>query len=107
MNLDVRIHNLARSRGLRLSQLTKKQIQALAIEAMDLREKAVGAVKRVIAEATLPVSRVSEEEYERRKAICDGCSSYLKDRGCLACGCFDGFETKLNSSVFSCPKRRW
>lgn len=107
MNLDVRIRALAKERGIPLSRLSKVEAQKLALEAMTLSEKVIGAAKVAVAEAVNLSHTVSDAEYNYRLMACDECPYYLKDRGCLACGCMSRFETKLRSSVFSCPKGKW
>ena len=51
-----------------------------------------------------PKVRVSEEEFDRRITICEGCG-YLSGPTCLACGCFA--ELRALKKAAACPYRKW
>lgn len=46
----------------------------------------------------------SEEERERRIAICQGCENFTGNR-CALCGCYLGL--KVASEVEACPIAKW
>lgn len=48
--------------------------------------------------------RVSEDEYERRLAVCKECE-LLNAGTCGACGCY--VELRAVSTVGHCPHKRW
>lgn len=49
---------------------------------------------------------VSEEEYTKRIAICEGCEFFEKNhRRCFRCGCFVDGKAKLSSEI--CPENKW
>lgn len=47
---------------------------------------------------------VSEEEFEERMKICDGCDR-RKGNSCLECGC--NLKGKLSLRVSECPLKKW
>mgnify|MGYP001595889139 FL=1 len=48
----------------------------------------------------------TDEETERRQAICAACPQWNAERGlCTACGCHTAAKTRLASQV--CPKSMW
>ncbi|HIW34439.1 MAG TPA: hypothetical protein IAA29_16810 [Candidatus Paenibacillus intestinavium] len=51
---------------------------------------------------------VSEQEYEKRLSLCNGCEKLLNKQTCLLCGCFVRVSAKYRSK--SCPNlsdRKW
>lgn len=56
------------------------------------------------------LDRASDEEYARRRAICDRCPHHepVSDR-CNLCGCWleGAIFNKLRIGVASCPDKRW
>ena len=48
--------------------------------------------------------RVTEEEYERRLAICRTCDKLLAGT-CGACGCY--VELRAAAKVSRCPRKKW
>lgn len=48
--------------------------------------------------------RVTEENYERRLAVCRECDR-LNAGTCMACGCY--VELRAVAKVSRCPKKKW
>ena len=48
--------------------------------------------------------RVTEEEYERRLAVCRDCDKLLAGT-CGACGCY--VELRATAKVSHCPRKKW
>lgn len=54
--------------------------------------------------ATPEKYRVSQEEYDRRVGICEGCEK-LSGPTCLGCGCF--VELRAIRKDSHCPYKKW
>lgn len=63
---------------------------------MEMIEKYRDAIKQA--------DRVTEEEYERRLAVCRDCDKLLAGT-CGACGCY--VELRAVAKVSHCPRRKW
>lgn len=63
---------------------------------MEMIEKYRDAIKQA--------DRVTEEEYERRLAVCRDCDKLLAGT-CGACGCY--VELRAAAKVSHCPRKKW
>lgn len=63
---------------------------------MEMIEKYRDAIKAV--------DRVTEEEYERRLAVCQDCEKLLTGT-CAACGCY--VELRAVAKISHCPHKKW
>ena len=71
-----------------------------------LREMAEENSKKIAMyrDAIKKADRVSEEEYERRLAVCKSCD-YLNAGTCGACGCY--VELRAIAKAGRCPYKKW
>jgi len=68
-----------------------------------MAKNAAGAIKDA---AFSGFKKVSPEETERRKAICEDCELFNQDsRRCGACGCWIDFKSLLEA--WHCPIKKW
>lgn len=86
-----------------------------------LYEKAVSWAGSKIAQKLADgyeIERVSDEEQQRRIAVCEGCEFFLKNRTCELCLCPMDYKTQLLYNPFNaalgiaqkrveCPKKKW
>lgn len=75
-----------------------------------LKDKLKMAVEsaKIIAENALEGKdlKVSEQEFNQRMAICQGCDRYKKETNqCNECGCFLAIKAKLTG--MKCPLNKW
>lgn len=77
---------------------------------VSLLEKAKNFAKAAVQHVAAGMPRASEEEIERRFAICRGCEFY-KNSACTKCGCPISRERKFVSKLAwadqSCPVGKW
>lgn len=66
-----------------------------------------GEITRAAAQAlTKGIKRVSEEDYQKRLAICEACEWHRKsDNRCAKCGCFLKYKARLEA--WHCPIGEW
>lgn len=73
-----------------------------------LLQKAGNFARSVASYVAAGLPQVSEEEYQRRIAICQACA-FLKNNTCLKCGCnvIGNVLTKSRWQTESCPLKLW
>lgn len=54
--------------------------------------------------ALKPEDMVSDDEYERRLAVCTSCEK-LNEGTCMACGCY--VELRAAAVISRCPNKLW
>jgi hypothetical protein len=64
----------------------------------------MGALKQELSDRLNKKDKLSEEEIESRRAICNGCEHFANGR-CKKCGCFLKFKTAMRSQ--HCPIGKW
>lgn len=78
--------------------------------APSLLQKAKNFAQAAVSHVASGMPRASDEEIERRFAICQGCEFY-KDNACQKCGCPVNREKKLISKLAwadqKCPVGHW
>ncbi len=77
---------------------------------LTVAKKAVNFAKSSVKHIATGMKRCSQEEVNRRFAICQGCE-FLKDGACMKCGCpvvrEKKFISKLSWANESCPIGKW
>jgi hypothetical protein len=69
----------------------------------DMIDADMGMIEKYKA-ALKPEDLASDEEYERRLAICQGCEK-LNEGTCMSCGCY--VELRAAAKISKCPTRKW
>jgi hypothetical protein len=71
-----------------------------------LATQAASAIGAAVRFAASGFATVDQDEYDRRRAICEACEHYDGDRNrCRACGC--QLSIKPWSAKEECPKGKW
>ncbi len=69
----------------------------------DMIDADMGMIEKYKA-ALKPEDLASDDEYERRLGICQGCEK-LNEGTCMSCGCY--VELRAAAKISKCPTRKW
>ena len=72
----------------------------------NLAEKGWRLTKSLMRYAMSGFPNVSEELFEKRMLICNGCELLKKEKGtCGVCGCVVEYKGRMETE--SCPEKKW
>ncbi len=78
------------------------------IQVPSIFQKAVNFGQAALRHAATGFQQVSEEEYQRRLEVCQGCE-FFRNNSCMKCGCqvAGSLLSKARWASSVCPEKKW